>query len=508
MPDPVCPGDSEPQPSAPLIYYATDADYAAAWGDWWRLLRPWFGLNPEFPHSVAELCANPPVGPFDIDPTDLVAALRGDKVEWFNVFTVINERLKWHLWNTYCQCEAAPMLPGADCYDATALSLNPWFYHRLVETSGTVAEDEGSIGQDGTYIGGVTLAQAGPFADRVAARFTTGSPQGTVEVRGYDATGIGRVALSAWIFPVNYHTSPSNLQIIQTYESGSGSGALVLQLRIQASNATTGTLRAIQAFKGGLSTEFTAGSIPVNQWSHVALSYTTGGILSVYINGIVGPSGSVNQGSNGPADAGRYYDISQDSVGWFDGRIYGAMVSPPLTATQVANLYAAGLTSCDQDAPAGPVEEPEVPDVPPELPLPPVVTCDEEDLCAALDQLRLDVAYVRNQLDVVQRQAAPFGHQLVETWVATESGSRTVRGLIGLVADPTVWPATKGQRGSVVKDYFDLGYVSLGTASGWGERIILRHDPQWIEVRGDVTVIGYDLAPGVAVTFKSYRRLN
>lgn len=507
MADPICPGDSEPQPSAPLIYYATEADYQAAWGDWWRLFRPWFGLNPEFPHSVAELCANPPIGPFEVEPLDLLAAIRGDKIEWFNVFQVIQERLRWHLWNTYCQCAAATLPPGAECYDGMAAQLNAWMYHKLNEPSGTTATDYGSVGQDGTYDGAVTLAQAAPWADRVAARFTTGAEQGAVEVRGHDTTGIGRVSLSAWVYPVNYHTSPSNLQVIQTWQSGTASGALGMQLRIQASNSTTGTLRGFQYRVGGLTTELTGPSIPLNTWTHVVFTYDVSGFIHLAVNGVRSWTVSANQGSTGPHDAGAFYDVSQSSDAWFDGRTYGAMVTPPLTAQQEADLYAAGISSCEVEEEAGPVEEPVVPDVPPELPLPPIADCDEEDLCATLDRLRLDLVYVRNQLDVVQRQAAPFGYRADEVVVLSSSGTRDVRSLLGIAIEVTTVPAWKARKGSAVMDYMDLGWIAIGTADGWEERRILRHDEQWIPTAGHITRVGYDLAPGVAATLRTFRRL-
>jgi hypothetical protein len=484
-----------------------------ALGDYAFLLR-WL---PEFldyglPRRLAGLCDAPPPGPFDLTEEQLVDLIDDPLAMLGTIRDLVNQRIEWHVWNTYCQCDAAAMLPGADCYDAKALTLNPWMLHRLTETSGTTAVDEGTIGQDGVYEGAVTLAQAGPFADRVAPRFTTGAEEGAVEVRGHDTTGVGRVSLSAWIFPVSYHTAPSNLQVIQTWQSGTAAGALGMQLRIQASSSTAGTLRGLQYRVGGLTTEITGPSIPLNTWTHVVFTYDVAGFIHLAVNGVRSWTVSANQGSTGPHDAGRFYDISQRSNIWFDGRIYGAMVSPPLTSTQEADLYAAGVTTCELDYPPSGVDPLPAPEIPPSVELPPAPpACTEAQLCTDMTALLRTVTALGETVKVIQTQAAPFAYRTGETFTGlTGTGDVAVRATLGARVDITTLPSAYGAILANPTVLVDVGWISLATADGWLPAQRLQHDNLLLlpPVPGIITGIYYSLRPGVVASITTLERLR
>jgi len=88
----------------------------------------------------------------------------------------------------------------ADTYAAEVLADLPLAYWRFGETAGPTAVDSSGNGNDGTYIGGVALAEPGVLAGDTAARFDGGDDEMTAgEIFDFAATAPFTVEL--WIRP-------------------------------------------------------------------------------------------------------------------------------------------------------------------------------------------------------------------------------------------------------------------------------------------------------------------
>lgn len=100
---------------------------------------------------------------------------------------------------------------------------------------------------------------------------------------------------------------------------------------------------------------------------------------------------------------------------------------------------------------------------------------------------------------LMQRQAVPFAtvHGAVHSGL-TGDGSFSVQGILGLSVSLTTLPARAGGTAGTPDTIFDVGWVNVGTADGYGPRQFISSNPLLVgPVAGDATVVGYSLPADV-----------
>ena len=109
---------------------------------------------------------------------------------------------------------------------------------------------------------------------------------------------------------------------------------------------------------------------------------------------------------------------------------------------------------------------------------------------------------------LIQRQIAPFSSVVKATHTGlTGSGEIAIQGLIGIAVDLTTTPGRVGVVDGDPDTLFDIGWVNIGTADGWGPRYFIASDPFVVRpISGDATLVGYSLTPGVVATIKEIAR--
>ncbi|MCI0334617.1 MAG: LamG domain-containing protein [Planctomycetes bacterium] len=219
-------------------------------------------------------------------------------------------------------------LTAAEIYDlyiaGGAGLLGHW---KLVETSGTNADDSSPQANDGTYNNGVVLGSAGPYpgvGDKAANFDGSDDFVAIANENLYDLTG--PMSVAAW-FKVDVFDD--NEQAIVT----KGNNAWRLQ--------RAGSTNAVEFYCNSLSTQSVVSSVDVNdgKWHH-AVGIYTGSQLQIYIDGelsnSVNSSGSIQTNNR----AVRIARNSQGSARYFDGLIHNVRIySRDLSATEVAKLY-------------------------------------------------------------------------------------------------------------------------------------------------------------------------
>jgi hypothetical protein len=115
---------------------------------------------------------------------------------------------------------------------------------------------------------------------------------------------------------------------------------------------------------------------------------------------------------------------------------------------------------------------------------------------------------ILKMVTLIQRQIAPFGTIAGATHPGlTGSGQFAVSSIIGLSVVLTSVPSNIGATSGDPLEIFGAGWVNTGTANGWGPRQFIGSSPMLLElVSGDVTLVGYSLAPGVTATINELVR--
>lgn len=139
----------------------------------------------------------------------------------------------------------------------------------------------------------------------------------------------------------------------------------------------------------------------------------------------------------------------------------------------------------------------DIPTAPPPVaqPLPPV------------DRAMLD--RILAMVTLIQRQAVPFGYVYGTNHTGlTGHGSFSVADLIGVSVDVTTLPGWAGAADGSPTQYFDLGFVTLGTADGYEHSRRIDHDGTLFlpYAAGAFTAVGYTLASGVEVAIRELVR--
>lgn len=223
---------------------------------------------------------------------------------------------------------------GGELYPAKVLRDGAVGYWRLGEPSGTVAIDSVASPHNGTYTGGVTLAQVGPLADGITAALFDGT--GFVSIPNIAAAnvGLGSYSLEAWV-----KRAPgiaASEFVIQNHQStGTGGGG---EIFMGASGNFVGRIGAKQVVS---LVGFADGA-----WHHVVLvmnrAIVNGG--QFYVDGVTSGAAidltseaAINfDGSDGTAIL-----IGKRTTGnFFVGRIADPSIYPTaLTARQIAEHY-------------------------------------------------------------------------------------------------------------------------------------------------------------------------
>ncbi|MDB6067815.1 MAG: Peptidase and in kexin sedolisin [Pedosphaera sp.] len=204
---------------------------------------------------------------------------------------------------------------------------------------------------DGNYLDSADGNQGTPFN---GATFSTGevgqafSFNGTnAHVRVHDAPNLHfstALALEAWVYPTS--VGVVGRSIIDKWD---GAGSLN-QRSYGVGIATDGRLQMAISPNGGITgytSVFSAGTLPVNQWTHLVGTYD-GANMFMYVNGIPGGpvamSAAIFQGTNDFAIGGQVGgQPSGGVVTPFAGLIDEATVyNRALSALEVQDIYAAG----------------------------------------------------------------------------------------------------------------------------------------------------------------------
>ncbi len=208
---------------------------------------------------------------------------------------------------------------------AWATSVGPLVGHwKLVETSGTSAADSSANGNNGTYSGGVTLNQTGPYpgAGAIAADFDGVNDR-------VDATVVNNtqlqstVSIAAWVYLDSYVNNAAVL------ENGSSSNYFSMALN------GSGQFRLQWAADSVTSTT----TVPLGTWIHLAATYD-GTTVRLYQNGqlVAAQNKSISWSAFTGALALGYSPIG--SAEYLDGKLFDVrLYNTALTSTEVTDLY-------------------------------------------------------------------------------------------------------------------------------------------------------------------------
>lgn len=145
-------------------------------------------------------------------------------------------------------------------YDSEVLADSPVAYYETAETSGTTATDSGGGGHNGTFTGGVTLAQPGPFPGALA--WELDGSTGLVAVPAITGWGAGDFSIEAWVNPA--YTQPANTPIWNT-----SSGAPVMDLAIDLGFDGSGLVKGDFVDDAG----YSVSEVPNDAWTYVVWTF-------------------------------------------------------------------------------------------------------------------------------------------------------------------------------------------------------------------------------------------
>lgn len=119
------------------------------------------------------------------------------------------------------------------------------------------------------------------------------------------------------------------------------------------------------------------------------------------------------------------------------------------------------------------------------------------------------LAQIQNTVTLIQRQMVPFGYILGTAHPGLSgAGAISISGLIGVKVAVTTLPGSYGVEGTSPPEYFDLGFITFGTADGFPSAFRLTRNRQIMTPRfcSAYTDLDYDLAPGIVVTITELKR--
>jgi hypothetical protein len=129
--------------------------------------------------------------------------------------------------------------------------------------------------------------------------------------------------------------------------------------------------------------------------------------------------------------------------------------------------------------------------------------------CPPDNALQAQLDQILSMITLIQRQAVPFAYVpgTVHTGLSG-NGTISINGLIGAKVDVTTLPSRFGLRGASPVEYFNLGFITFGTADGFPSSYTLDHDPMLLLPArcSAYTELDYDLSPGLVVTITELLR--
>lgn len=161
----------------------------------------------------------------------------------------------------------------SDAYAAVVSRSGPFFYKRLNEQSGDFVYDSIDRNYDQEIAAGSTLAETGPLGDgSLAIEFDGISGQAFTENDLDPQLDSEALSFEAWVYNTSW--SASHEMIISL--GSAGIYMSVVNAKLIMSIVTIGT---------GQLTARTIASLPVDTWTHVVVTWESGDIIRLYING-------------------------------------------------------------------------------------------------------------------------------------------------------------------------------------------------------------------------------
>jgi hypothetical protein len=140
--------------------------------------------------------------------------------------------------------------------------------------------------------------------------------------------------------------------------------------------------------------------------------------------------------------------------------------------------------------------------------------CDNSDLCSYLEAMKLELqsiaaqlSYLRTDVRLISHQHVPFDYLTGAVHSGlTGNGDFAVSAILAVSVQLTTMPYALGTEAGDPTAYFQAGWIASGTADGFRLSTPVRHNPQWIDVQFDDTIIGYSLPPGAVAEITEFSR--
>ncbi len=227
---------------------------------------------------------------------------------------------------------------AASVYEQTMLSLNPVGYWRLGETSGSTAADASGNSNNGSYVGGVTLGQAGalPFDSDGAAFFDGTNDHVNLVGVPVAANGNGARTLIAWV-KTSVATTPPHKAIFAT---GNPANSQAFNLVQYLSPGVPGVMGYANDYYPGSGTNILDGD-----WHMVVATFDGASTLRIYVDGALDNSTSISyntQAQNNYIGRSNHVGAELHFPGYIDE---AATFHTALSAGDISTLYTAANTA-------------------------------------------------------------------------------------------------------------------------------------------------------------------
>lgn len=215
-------------------------------------------------------------------------------------------------------------LYAATPYTQVILGDSPQRYWRLIESDGTAHTwTNTSSGKPGTYSGGVTYSDSGPIKEWETlvyaadyANTLDGSSGKCVFESGYNSSGYNAITVEAWFMVSNttYSGNPRIVNDSHTDVDHLGFQLLVFSNTSHQFHVGNGTTSAFAYFDKAAA---------ANVWHHIAGTWTAGGKVSIYLDGVLGTqSAGTLSGTIGTTASPVTVGVASAYAGdWMPGRV-------------------------------------------------------------------------------------------------------------------------------------------------------------------------------------------
>lgn len=203
---------------------------------------------------------------------------------------------------------------------------SPYVYLPLDDTSGTTATDVSGNARNGTYNNTPTLDVAGPHGLR-GVGFTRASSEGVTGSTNYLPT-TSDFTVCVWVYP----TDANAYAVLGQYYNTFGNRAIL---------SMSGSSPKLLHWQTGGTDYDIAGAVPINVWTHIALTRSSN-TFQFYKNGeTAGSSGTVSGTVDNQATTIGFYDEAGTNA-YSEGRMaHFATWHSLLTASQIRAQYVA-----------------------------------------------------------------------------------------------------------------------------------------------------------------------